>query len=87
MPDEKKERFIKQHHLSAYEANILVSEKEISDYYEEVIKKSDKGSSTVIMDKKHYLTEGYRQLNNSLHYERIPQPLCPQIAPKMAIIL
>ena len=42
LPDEKKERFIKEHNLSAYEANILVSEKEISDYYEEVIKGCDK---------------------------------------------
>ena len=42
LPDEKKERFIKEHNLSAYEANILVSEKKISDYYEEVIKGCDK---------------------------------------------
>ena len=42
LPDEKKKRFIKEHNLSAYEANILVSEKEISDYYEEVIKGCDK---------------------------------------------
>ena len=42
LPDEKKERFIKEHNLSAYEANILVSEKEISDYYEEVIRDCDK---------------------------------------------
>ena len=42
LPDEKKERFIKEHNLSAYEANILVSEKEISDYYEEAIKGCDK---------------------------------------------
>ena len=46
LPDEKKERFIKQHHLSAYEANILVSEKEISYYYEEVIKNCDKKLAT-----------------------------------------
>ena len=46
LPDEKKERFIKEHNLSSYEANILVSEKEISDYYEEVIKKSDKKLAT-----------------------------------------
>ena len=52
-----------------------------------VIKKADKGSATVIMDKKHYLTEGYRQLNNPLHYKRIPQPLYPEIAPKMVNIL
>ena len=46
LPDEKKERFIKEHKLSSYEANILVSEKEISDYYEEVIKKCDKKLAT-----------------------------------------
>ena len=42
LPDDKKERFIKEHNLSSYEANILVSEKEISDFYEEVIKNCDK---------------------------------------------
>ena len=46
LPDEKKERFIKEHNLSSYEANILVYEKEISDYYEEVIKKCDKKLAT-----------------------------------------
>ena len=46
LPDQKKERFIKNHNLTSYEANILVSEKEISDYYEEVIKKSDKKLAT-----------------------------------------
>ena len=42
LPDKKKERFIKEYGLNAYEANVLVSEKEISDYYEEVAKLSDK---------------------------------------------
>ena len=46
LPDEKKERFIKDFNLSPYEANILVSEKEISDYYEEVIKDCDKKLAT-----------------------------------------
>ena len=46
LPDEKKERFIKEYNLSAYEANILVSEKEISDYYEEVVKDCDKKLAT-----------------------------------------
>ena len=46
LPDEKKERFIKEHNLSAYEAHILVSEKEISDYYEEVIKGCNKKLAT-----------------------------------------
>merc|ERR1712093_565540 len=34
------------HNLSPYDANILVSEKEISDYYEEVIKECDKKLAT-----------------------------------------
>ena len=42
LPDQKKERFITEHSLTPYEANILVSEKEISDYFEEVVKNSDK---------------------------------------------
>ncbi len=42
LPDKKKERFTKEYGLNAYEANVLVSEKEISDYYEEVAKLSDK---------------------------------------------
>ena len=46
LPDEKKDRFIKEYNLSTYEANILVSEKEVSDYYEEVIKYSDKKLAT-----------------------------------------
>ena len=46
LPDQKKERFIKEHNLTSYDANILVSEKEVSDYYEEVIKKSNKKLAT-----------------------------------------
>jgi len=42
LPDQKKERFINEYVLTPYEANILVSEKEISDYFEEVVKTSDK---------------------------------------------
>ena len=42
LPDQKKERFIAEYSLTPYEANILVSEKEISDYFEEVVKNSDK---------------------------------------------
>ena len=46
LPDQKKERFIKDHNLSPYEANILVSEKAISEYYEEVIEDCDKKLAT-----------------------------------------
>ena len=42
LPDNKKERFMKDYGLNSYEANVLVSEKEISNYYEEVANLSDK---------------------------------------------
>ena len=42
LPDNKKERFMSDYGLNSYEANVLVSEKEISNYYEEVAKLSDK---------------------------------------------
>ena len=42
LPDNKKDRFINEYGLNSYEANVLVSEKEISDFYEEVAKLSDK---------------------------------------------
>ncbi len=41
LPDEKKKRFIDKFNLSPYEANILVSDRETSEYFEEVVKKSD----------------------------------------------
>jgi len=41
LPDQKKERFIKDYSLTTYEANVLVAEKETSDYFEEVVKTSD----------------------------------------------
>ena len=41
LPDEKKNRFIEKFKLSPYEANILVSDIETSNYFENVIKKSD----------------------------------------------
>jgi aspartyl-tRNA(Asn)/glutamyl-tRNA(Gln) amidotransferase subunit B len=41
LPDEKKKRFIEEFKLSPYEANILVSDFEISKYFEDVSKNSD----------------------------------------------
>ena len=40
-----------------------------------VIKKADKGSITVIMDRSTYLQLGYRQLNNLQHYRKLDQPI------------
>ena len=41
LPDQKKDRFIKDFKLSPYEANVLVSDNDISLYFEDVIKNSD----------------------------------------------
>ena len=41
LPDQKKDRFIKKFKLTPYESNVLVSELNISNYFEEVIKNAD----------------------------------------------
>jgi len=38
LPDQKKNRFIKDYNLSAYDAGVIVSDKATSDYYEKVVK-------------------------------------------------
>lgn len=41
LPQQKRQRFIDQYGLSAYDATILVSSKEMAGYYEDVVKASD----------------------------------------------
>ena len=41
LPDEKKLRLMNDFGLSSYDASIIISEKDISDYYEDVAKNSD----------------------------------------------
>jgi aspartyl-tRNA(Asn)/glutamyl-tRNA(Gln) amidotransferase subunit B len=41
LPDEKKTRFMRDHGLSAYDANVLVGERETAVFYEEVAKGRD----------------------------------------------
>jgi aspartyl-tRNA(Asn)/glutamyl-tRNA(Gln) amidotransferase subunit B len=41
LPDDKKERLIKDYKLSNYEAGVLISDKDTSDYFEDVVKNSD----------------------------------------------
>jgi aspartyl-tRNA(Asn)/glutamyl-tRNA(Gln) amidotransferase subunit B len=43
LPDEKKERFIKDYGLSSYDAGVLVAEKENADFFETVAKSSGDG--------------------------------------------
>jgi aspartyl-tRNA(Asn)/glutamyl-tRNA(Gln) amidotransferase subunit B len=38
LPGKKKERFIKEYELSAYQANILTQERETADFFEEVVR-------------------------------------------------
>jgi len=40
LPQQKRERFIQQYQLSAYDASILISSKEMANYYEAVVKES-----------------------------------------------
>ena len=39
------------------------------------------------MDKKKYITEGYRQLNNNNHYEKVNEPIYPRTAIQITGIL
>ena len=41
LPDDKKERLIKDYKLSNYEAGVLISDKDTSDYFEDIAKNSD----------------------------------------------
>ncbi|MBL8628806.1 MAG: Asp-tRNA(Asn)/Glu-tRNA(Gln) amidotransferase subunit GatB, partial [Rhodospirillaceae bacterium] len=43
LPDDKKERFIKDYGLSPYDAGVLVAEKENADFFEKVAKQSGDG--------------------------------------------
>ncbi len=36
-----------------------------------IIKKADKGTATVVMNKSDYLKEGYRQLSDSAFYKKL----------------
>lgn len=45
-----------------------------------IIKKADKGSACVIMNKSDYLQEATRQLDNARHYRKIDEPIYPQTA-------
>ena len=52
-----------------------------------VIKKSDKSSVVVVMDKSNYVNEGLRQLSNQNHYKQIDQAIYPETSLKVSAIL
>ena len=43
-----------------------------------IIKKADKGSACVVMNKTNYVLEATRQLDNVNHYKKINEPIFPQ---------
>jgi len=77
LPDEKKKRFIDKFNLSPYEANILVSDKETSEYFEEVIKKSDVKLAT------NWITGELFALLNDKNLEIVQSPISAQNLSKL----
>ena len=52
-----------------------------------IIKKSDKGNSTVVIDKEQYIKEGERQLNSCAHYTEIERDITPEIVDEVRSVL
>jgi aspartyl-tRNA(Asn)/glutamyl-tRNA(Gln) amidotransferase subunit B len=45
LPDDKKARLMREHGISAYDAGVLVTERELADYYEELVRGVDSKSA------------------------------------------
>ena len=63
LPDERKARYMGQNELSAYDADVLVSNRELSDFYDEVIKHTKaykKAANWVIVE----LSAASKQISN-----------------------
>uniref|UniRef100_A0A671SLA0 Uncharacterized protein n=1 Tax=Sinocyclocheilus anshuiensis TaxID=1608454 RepID=A0A671SLA0_9TELE len=52
-----------------------------------VIKQADKGNAVVLLDKKDYLWEGMKQLENTDHYTPLDKPIYPQTKVEVEEIL
>ncbi|VDI30986.1 Hypothetical predicted protein [Mytilus galloprovincialis] len=70
-------------HLHKFKDNLTKSERmalqSLKQNKEIVIKKADKNSSTVILDKKNYIEQALSQLNDGIHYEQIAISHCTEI--------
>ncbi|VDI49275.1 Hypothetical predicted protein, partial [Mytilus galloprovincialis] len=70
-------------HLHKSKDNLTKSERmalqSLKQNKEIVIKKADKNSSTVILDKKNYIEQALSQLNDGIHYEQIAISHCTVI--------
>lgn len=73
---QQNDRFLVLRHLND---NLSIDERralhELRNNDSIVIKPADKGSSTVVMDKSAYVTECYRQLNNTDYYRKLDRPI------------
>ena len=57
--------------------------KALKDNPDIVIKKADKGSAVVVMNSTDYLREGYRQLQDTNFYQKIPEYITHRISDKI----
>jgi hypothetical protein len=73
-----------KNNMSAEEKRAL---KELQNNSDLVFKKADKGSAIVVMDKKDYLFEGYRQLDNPHDYKPLENLIYPETAEEITTIL
>ena len=77
-------KFIHKSNLSHSEKSAL---KELKNNDAIVIKKADKGSATVILNKQDYVEEALRQLGNKIHYKPISEPVYPEFCQKFNSVL
>ncbi len=59
LPDEKKERFVKDYKLPEYDASVLTADKDLADFYEETVKLTAKPKET----SNWFMTELLRMMN------------------------
>ena len=52
--------------------------KELKNNHQIVIKKADKGSAVVIMDRDQYIMEAERQLGDPVYYKKLKEPIFPK---------
>jgi aspartyl-tRNA(Asn)/glutamyl-tRNA(Gln) amidotransferase subunit B len=67
LPSAKRERFIKEYNIPAYDAGVLTADKALAGYYEEVVKLCDKpkqASNWVMGDVLRFLNEEKRDIRN-----------------------
>ena len=86
LPDEKKIRYIKDYGLSDYDASILISEKEISNYFDKVIQSDSnlKKLSKIIVN---WITSELFALLKKNNINIINSPITPENLGKLIILI